>query len=51
MRTAIYMGMIYIGDCIGKPAYSDNTAIRFMAIAMIVFIVMDAFDFLTKKRG
>lgn len=53
MRTAVYIGLIYIGDAIGKPSYSvtGNDVVAVMAIALLVFVVMDVVDFFRNKKA
>ena len=52
MRTAIFLGLVYIGDAIGKPSYmvDDSTTIGFMAVVLFIFMVMDVVDFLLKHE-
>ena len=53
MRTAVYLGLIYIGDAIRKPSYvvTGNDVVAVMAIALLVFAVMDAVDFFRNKEA
>lgn len=53
MRTSLYLGLLYIGDAIGQPAYvvGSPTIVMFMRIVLLVFIVMDFVDFLRKRQA
>ena len=50
MRTAIFLGLIYVGDAIGSPSYvvTGNAVVAIMPIALLVFAIMDAVDFFRK---
>jgi hypothetical protein len=52
MRTAIFIGLIYIGDALGTPSYmlGKNNIIPFMAISLMIFIAMDIVDFLRNRN-
>lgn len=46
MRIVIFVGLIYIGDCIGEPTYTYQTAIAsFMAIVGGMAFIMDVVEF------
>ena len=51
MRTAIYIGLLYIGDAIGAPTYYTDDVVAIMAIALLVFAVMDVFDFFRNRKA
>jgi hypothetical protein len=53
VRTAIYLGLIYVGDAIGTPSYvvTGNNVVAAMAIALLVFAVMDVFDFFRNRKA
>ena len=53
MRTAVYLGLVYIGDAIGKPSYAvtGNDVVAVMAIALLVFAAMDVIDFFRNKKA
>lgn len=44
MRTAIFVGLLYVGDAIGAYKYSDLT-FGFLLIVLIGAIVMDIWEF------
>ena len=48
MRSAIFMGLMYVGDKIGTTEISDEVA-RFLVVLFIVFVVMDVVDFVRGK--
>lgn len=51
MRTVIFLGLIYIGDAIGKPTYvvEGNLTVSVIAIVLLVAAIMDVVDFFTNK--
>lgn len=53
MRTAVYLGLIYIGDAIGKPPYAvtGDRVVAVMAIALLVFAIMDVIDFFRNRKA
>ena len=52
MRTVIFLGLLYIGDAIGEPAYitEGNIAVTVYAIVLFVVAIMDVADFFTKEK-
>ncbi len=52
MRTVIFLGLLYIGDCI-NPKFNNSLsdrAIGFFAIILLIAMIMDVVDFFTKKK-
>jgi hypothetical protein len=52
VRTAIFLGLLYVGDAIGNQPYmeTDSNIVEFMGIAVVVFIVMDIVDLFRNKK-
>jgi hypothetical protein len=52
VRTAIFLGLIYIGDAIRAPSYvaTGNVVVAVTAIISGIFVVMDAVDFFHNKK-
>lgn len=48
MRTAIFIGFIYLGDAVNTKVGRSEDTITFLTIMLIAFIVMDLVE-LTKK--
>lgn len=51
MRTAIYFGLIYIGDAINYGANYDPENLRFLAWIGIIMMFMDVIDFFRDKKS
>lgn len=50
IRTAIFMGLIYVGDAIGTPSYMTNEKyVGPLVTALLLFIITDIIDFLRNK--
>jgi hypothetical protein len=52
MRTAIFLGLIYVGNSIGKTAYgsASDGVYALLASAFVVFVFMDVVDFLRNRK-
>ena len=52
MRTAIFMGLFYIGDAIGKPSYltTGSDVVAWFAFFFMAFLVMDVVDFIRGRK-
>lgn len=52
MRTVIFLGLLYIGNCI-NPTYSktlSEVTIEFFAIIIVIAMIMDLVDFFNLKK-
>jgi hypothetical protein len=52
VRTSIFLGLLYIGDALGKPMYDNpSNVVAVYAISLLAFVVMDIVDFFRRKAG
>ena len=51
MRTSIILGLTAIADAIRKDWLSDNAAIKFITIAVMIMMFMDIAEFIKKMRS
>lgn len=50
MRTVTLLGLVAIADAINKNWCASTKTVAVYGIVMIVAIIMDVFDFLTKDK-
>lgn len=51
MRTAILIGLLYVGDAIGAPHYiAESGFTNFIVFVFLAFAVMDFIDFSRPSR-
>lgn len=51
MRTAIFLGLLYIASAIDKDCLGSGESIEFIAVLILIMMFMDVLEFIKKMSS